>query len=136
MPSKSRNLSGYKNRQSNIRGLVISPGLETVENIYPGTAYTVELSTDEFTTICPKTGLPDFAEISIQYVPGSFLVEEKSLKLYLTGFRNIGIFQENATNKVFEDFQKKVRPRWLKISALWNKRGGIGVRVERETGKR
>lgn len=135
MASKSQKLSGYKGKQSSIRKLIIKPGLETVENIYPGTDYIVELSTDELTTICPKTGLPDFAEITIRYLPGPSLVEEKSLKLYLTGYRNIGIFQENATNKVFEDFQNSVRPRWLKVSAVWNRRGGIGVKVEREWGK-
>ncbi len=122
--------SSYRNRQGRIRDLAITPGLEVIENIYSDRDYTVELKTDEFTTICPKTGLPDYAKLTIIYVPDKLLVEEKSLKLYLTGYRNIGIFQENATNKILDDFVAAVKPRRISISAEWNNRGGIEVHVE------
>jgi 7-cyano-7-deazaguanine reductase len=123
---------GYKNKQAAIRDLVIKPGLQTIENIYPDVVYWVEFTTGELSTICPKTGLPDFAVLRIRYQPDKFLVEEKSLKLYLTAYRNLGIFQENATNKIFEDFIMKIKPRRAVITAEWNPRGGIGVKVERE----
>lgn len=132
--NKPKDLSGYKDKQSGIRSLVIKPGLETIENIYKDRDYTVRLSTEEFTSICPKTGLPDFATLEILYAPAKFLVEEKSLKLYLNGYRDIGIFQENATNKIFDDFLAVIKPKALHISAVWNRRGGIGVTVERTHG--
>jgi 7-cyano-7-deazaguanine reductase len=103
-----------------------------VENEYRDGEYTIELSTEEFTTICPKTGLPDFASLLLQYKPDEYLVEQKSLKLYLSSYRSVGIFQEHATNKVFEDFIEKVKPKWAKITCIWNTRGGIKTKVERE----
>jgi len=135
MDNQSWDLAGYKGKQDYIRELKISPELEVIENIYNDRDYIVELKSSELSTICPKTGLPDFAEITIIYIPNEYLVEEKSLKLYLSGYRNIGIFQENATNKIFDDFIKKVKPKYLKIIANWNPRGGIGVKVEIESGK-
>ena len=125
-------LDGYKKKQESIRGLVIRPGLKTIENKYTDKDYVVELRTDEFTSICPKTGLPDFAEVIIQYKPAEDLVEEKSLKLYLNAFRNLPIFQEHASNKILEDFVRKVKPRWAKITTLWHSRGGISAKVEAE----
>lgn len=132
MVEKPYDIGGYTNRQENIKDLKIEPALEIIENKFPDRDYTVELVTDEFSSICPKTGLPDFATFIIQYIPDRNLVEEKSLKLYLTAYRNIGIFQEHATNKVFDDFFEVVKPRWLKINARWKKRGGIGVNVSLE----
>ena len=128
----SSNLGGYKGKQEGIRSLIIRPGLQTIENKYEDKDYIVELKTNEFTSICPKTGLPDFAEIIIQYKPGRYLVEEKSLKLYLNAYRNLPIFQEHAANKVVEDFVRKVKPRWLKIITIWHQRGGISAKVEIE----
>lgn len=124
--------TGYKGKQDKIRDLTITPELDVVENQYMDRDYIVELKTNEFTTVCPKTGLPDFATITIQYKPDKYLVEQKSLKLYLNGYRNIGIFQEHATNKIFDDFIRQVQPRWAKIEVVWNIRGGVGVKVERE----
>jgi len=131
---KKKSKSEYSNLQKNIRQLVIKNSLKTIENIYSDRRFTVELTTHELTTICPKTGLPDFATLTIRYIPKDFLVEEKSLKLYLNSYRNLGIFQENATNKIFEDFLDTVKPIALYIKATWNKRGGIGVSVERKFG--
>ncbi|MBL7170605.1 MAG: NADPH-dependent 7-cyano-7-deazaguanine reductase QueF [Candidatus Omnitrophica bacterium] len=108
------------------------PGLRTIENKYKDKDYLVELKTNEFTSVCPKTGLPDFAEIIVQYKPERYLVEEKSLKLYLNAYRNLPVFQEHATNKIMENFVKTVRPRWVKIVTLWHQRGGISAKVEAE----
>ena len=123
---------GYKGRQEDIRKLVIKPELDTIENKYSDRDYIVTLETSEFVSICPKTGLPDFADITIEYIPSEYLVEEKSLKLYFTAYRDIGIFQEHATNKIMDDFVKVVKPKWFKINAVWNQRGGIGVVVNCE----
>ncbi len=125
----------YRDRQDHIRGLKINPGLEVIENIYTDRDYTVELKTDELSTVCPKTGLPDYARLCISYIPDKFIAEEKSLKLYLFGYRNIGIFQENATNKILDDFVEAVKPRKVKVTADWNNRGGIEVHVEAEWSK-
>ncbi len=122
--------SGYNDKQDHIRGLKIEPELETIDNIYSDREYIVELITDEFSSVCPKTGLPDFATIKIRYVPDKYLVEEKSLKLYLTSYRNLGIFQENATNKIMDDFVSKVKPKWVEIEACWKSRGGISTVVK------
>jgi len=127
--------TGYEGKEDKIRDLKITPALEVVENQYADKDYLVELNTNELTTVCPKTGLPDFAEVTIQYKPGKYLVEQKALKLYLTGYRQIGIFQEHATNKIFDDFITKVKPNWAKIEAKWHIRGGIGVKVVREYSK-
>jgi len=124
--------TGYEGKQDKIRELKITPALEVVENKYADKDYIVELSTNELTTVCPKTGLPDFAQLTIQYKPKEYLVEQKALKLYLNGYRSIGIFQEHATNKIFDDFIITVKPRWAKIEVVWNIRGGIGVKVVRE----
>lgn len=132
---QSMDVSEYKGKQDNIRELRIVPGLEVVENQYADKDYMVELKTNEFTTVCPKTGLPDFAIVTIQYKPAQYLVEQKSLKLYLVGYKNVGIFQEHVTNKILEDFIACVQPKWVKIETIWNIRGGIDVRVEREYGK-
>lgn len=130
--NNSKNLLGYKGRQDKIRSLKISPELETIENQYKDKDYLIEIRNNELTTICPKTGLPDFATIVICYKPGEYLVEQKSLKLYLNGYRNIGIFQEHATNKIMEDFINKVVPKWIRIETIWNARGGMEVKIQRE----
>lgn len=130
--SQTGQTESYKGKQDKIRELKITPELDVVENQYTDRDYLVELKTNEFTTVCPKTGLPDFATVTIQYKPGEYLVEQKSLKLYLNGYRNIGIFQEHATNKIFDDFISRVKPRWAKIEVVWNIRGGVGVQIERE----
>ncbi len=132
MNKHSMDTEGYKHKQDDIRDIVIEPSLETVKNMYVDRDYIVELMTDEFSSVCPKTGLPDFATLHISYIPDKLLVEEKSLKLYLTAYRNIGIFQEHATNKILDDFVEKIKPRRVKILARWKARGGITVDVETE----
>lgn len=132
MKGQAWDSSGYLGRQDHIRDLRIDPSLDVIENMYSDRDYVVELVSEEFSSICPKTGLPDFAVIELQYIPDHYLVEEKAFKLYLTAYRNVGIFQEHATNKILDDFVEKVRPRWVRITTHWNNRGGIAVHVEAE----
>lgn len=110
------------------------PQLECFPNQYLDEDYLIELDFPEFDSVCPKTGLPDSGTIHIHYVPDKLCVELKSLKLYLLGYRNLGIFSENVVNRIFEDFRSAVEPRRLKVRGEFNPRGGIYTRVEREYG--
>ncbi|MBU2445365.1 MAG: preQ(1) synthase [Bacteroidetes bacterium] len=99
--------------------------LETFDNQYPHRDYTVTHYAREFTSVCPKTGQPDFAQIIIEYIPNKKCVELKSLKLYLNSFRNDGIFYESVVNFICEDLVKLMKPRYLKVTGEFNTRGGI-----------
>ena len=99
--------------------------LETFDNTYPGRDYTIEIVCPEFTSVCPKTGQPDFGKLTFTYVPDKKCVELKSLKLYLQQFRNEGIFYENVTNRILDDVAGVVEPRQMKLVAEWTPRGGI-----------
>lgn len=125
-----RKKSQYEGLQSNIRRLKL-PGIEVWKNQYPDRDYTVSLETDEFTCICPKTGLPDFAAIYIDYRPDKFCVELKSFKLYLHAFRSVGIFHEHVTNRILDDFVAASKPRSARVRAEFKLRGGIKTAVER-----
>lgn len=120
--------SGYEELQEGIRRLR-TPKIEVWENKYPDKAYTINLETPEFTCICPKTGLPDFAVVKIEYSPKKWCIELKSFKEYLISYRNVGIFHEHAVNKILEDFVKACRPRWVNIAGEFNARGGIRTSV-------
>jgi 7-cyano-7-deazaguanine reductase len=99
--------------------------LETIPfNGSAGTS-TVNLSTDEFTSLCPVTGQPDFGEICIEYIPAGKIIESKSLKLYLFSFRNVGMFQEEIVNRILSDLKKALWPRYIKVSGKFKPRGGI-----------
>ncbi len=124
-------LSSYEGLQKNIRNLK-TPAIEAWKNQYPDKIYTINLEIPEFTCICPKTGLPDFAAIRIEYSPAKYCVELKSLKLYTIFYRNLGVFHEHLTNKILEDFVKACKPRWAKITTQFNPRGGITTTVVRE----
>lgn len=104
------------------------PEIETFPNQYP--AYEVTLDNPEFTAVCPKTGLPDFGTITITYMPDKSLLEMKSLKEYMLAYRNIGIFQENATNRILEDVVKACKPKWCTVTGDFRPRGGMGTVVE------
>ncbi|MCX5702530.1 MAG: preQ(1) synthase [Candidatus Omnitrophica bacterium] len=123
--------SFYEGLQRKIRKLK-TPEIEVWENQYRDKVYTICLDIPEFTCICPKTGLPDFATIKIEYSPRKYCVELKSLKMYTIFYRNIGIFHEHVVNKILEDFVKAAKPRWAKITAQFNPRGGIITTVTRE----
>jgi len=123
--------SGYEDLQRHVRNLKV-PGIEVWKNQYPDKLYTISLEVPEFTCICPKTGLPDFALIKIEYAPDKYCVELKSFKMYTIFFRNIGIFNEHVINKILEDFVAACKPRWAKITGEFNPRGGIKTIVCRE----
>jgi 7-cyano-7-deazaguanine reductase len=101
------------------------PELEVVDNHYAGREYLVQFEVPEFTCVCPKTGQPDFATLRIDFYPGKKLVELKSLKLYLQGYRNVGVFHEHIANKLLDDLVKAIAPRRLRVIADFNVRGGI-----------
>ncbi|NIO48689.1 MAG: NADPH-dependent 7-cyano-7-deazaguanine reductase QueF [Candidatus Aminicenantes bacterium] len=104
------------------------PPLETFPNQFPD--YEIKIEFPEFTSVCPKTGLPDFGTIVIRYVPKERCVELKSLKMYMLGYRNLGIFYENAVNRILEDVVKACRPVRATVSGEFNPRGGIKSVVE------
>ena len=106
--------------------------VETFKNQNPERDYTVTHSAPEFTSLCPKTGQPDFAVIVIEYIPDKLCVELKSLKLYLNSYRNDGIFFESVTNKILDDLVKACKPRYMVVTAEFNVRGGILSTVEAE----
>ena len=103
--------------------------LEPVPFDYHGSATEVVYETDEFTFVCPWTGLPDFAHLIIRYVPDRSLVELKSLKYYLTSFRNIGILQEHAVNRVLDDLVQLLQPAYMTVEAEYRERGGMKTRA-------
>jgi 7-cyano-7-deazaguanine reductase len=103
--------------------------LETFENQYPSRDYTIEIVCPEFTSVCPKTGQPDFGTVTFRYVPDRKCVELKSLKLYLQQFRNEGIFYENVTNRILEDVVSVLAPRRMELTAAFTARGGITTTV-------
>jgi len=108
--------------------------LDPVPNPHPDTAYVARFTCPEFTSICPVTGQPDFAHLVIDYVPGEFLVESKSLKLFLHSFRNHGAFHEACTLDVGKRIVAAIAPAWLRIAGYWYPRGGIPIDVFWQTG--
>ena len=99
--------------------------LECFENAHPQRDYVIEHVSDEFTSVCPKTGHPDFGSITLCYVPDKLCVELKSLKLYYQSYRNDGIFYEAVTNKICDDLAAAMSPRWMVLRTDWKGRGGI-----------
>src|SRR5687767_3881427 len=103
--------------------------LETFDNAHPGRDYTIEIVCPEFTSVCPKTGQPDFGTLTISYTPDRKCVELKSLKLYLQQFRNVGVFYEDVTNRILDDLVAVTQPRRLTLRAAFTPRGGITTTV-------
>ena len=103
--------------------------LETFENECPGRDYTIRIECPEFTSVCPRTGQPDFGTLWITYIPDRKCVELKSLKLYLQQYRNEGIFYEHVTNRILDDLVAAVEPRKMTLEAAFNARGGITTTV-------
>ena len=114
----------YSGLQDNIREME-TPNIETWKNEYSDKDYTIEVTTPEFTAICPKTGLPDFGTIQITYIPDEQCVELKSLKEYLLFYRDVGIFHEHVVNKILVDFVAACNPRQVEIVGDFHIRGGI-----------
>jgi len=109
-----------------------SKELEAFPNHHPDRDYTVTLVTDEFTCVCPATGQPDFAKLTIRYIPDNLIVESKSLKLYLWSYRNEGVFHEHVTNVILDDLVGALMPRWCEVNADFGVRGGIAISVHAE----
>lgn len=103
--------------------------LETFANQFPGRDYTIEIVCPEFTSVCPKTGQPDFGTLTFRYIPEGSCVELKSLKVYLQAFRNEGIFYENVTNRILDDLVNVLQPRHMTLVAQFTPRGGISSRI-------
>jgi 7-cyano-7-deazaguanine reductase len=122
---------GYDGRQDGIRSLRL-PAIETFDNIYSDRDFSVTLSMPEFTCVCPRTGLPDFAMLTLDYVPDRRCIELKSFKEYLVAYRSLGIFHENVVNRVLDDLVAACKPRRARLSGVFNPRGGIQTTVTRE----
>ncbi|MEK7808744.1 MAG: preQ(1) synthase [Chloroflexota bacterium] len=129
MPTPKKDLSGLT-----LLGRAAKPSkkLEAFPNHNPERDYIVTLTTDEFTCICPVTGQPDFAKITIRYIPDKKVVESKSLKLYFWSYRNEGVFHEHVTNTILDDLVKVLSPRWCEVVADFSMRGGIAISVKAE----
>ena len=123
--------SSYEGLQKDVRKLK-TPKIDVWRSQYADRDYIVTLENPEFTCVCPKTGLPDFANITIQYKPDKWCVELKSLKLYMLFYRNIGVFHEHVVNRILDDLASSCRPRWAYIKGEFNVRGGIKTTVSAE----
>ncbi len=130
-------LSGDTGKRSHAVSQSFRDILETFENSYPERDYTIQIVCPEFTSVCPRTGQPDFGTLTITYVPDRRCLELKSLKLYLQKYRNEGIFYENVTNRILDDLVAVVAPRRMTLVAAFHARGGITTTVsasfERQT---
>ena len=127
MTSRAR---GYEGRQEKVRGLKL-PAIETFKNVYADRDFEVTMTTPEFTCVCPKTGLPDFAVLTLTYVPDARCLELKSFKEYLLAYRDVGIFHENVVNRVLDDVVSTCKPRRATLTGVFNARGGIQTTVTR-----
>ncbi|MBI5472542.1 MAG: NADPH-dependent 7-cyano-7-deazaguanine reductase QueF [Ignavibacteriae bacterium] len=106
--------------------------LETFAYEFPGKDIVMNIETDEFTAVCPWSGLPDFATIMIDYIPDKVLIELRSLKYYLLSYRNVGIYQEHVVNRILEDLVRCAKPKWMKVITDYKVRGGIHTVASRE----
>lgn len=127
--------SSYEGLQYKVRQLK-TPPIEVWENQYSDRDYSIHLEIPEFTCVCPKTGLPDFAVIKVDYRPSKYCLELKSLKMYTFFYREIGVFHEHLVNKLLDDMVKACKPRWMKVNVEMNPRGGIYTTVEAEYGRK
>ena len=109
-----------------------SKELEVFPNPKPSRDYTIHIESPEFTCLCPKTGQPDFATLKLEYIPDAFCVELKSWKIYLWSYRNEGGFHEDLTNKILDDLVAALNPRYIRLTAVFNVRGGIYTTVTAE----
>ncbi len=125
---KEPGTSSYESLQDEIRNIA-TPAIEVFKNIYQDRLYRVSFSVPEFSAICPKTSLPDYGKLLISYYPDEYCIELKSFKEYILFYRNIGIFQENAINRIKDDFVNATQPRKMQVHLDYNVRGGIITRV-------
>lgn len=125
-------------RRYDVQGLstIDVQALETFRYEYPGKDIVIVIDTDEFTAVCPWSGLPDFGSIRIEYVPRRRILELRSCKYYLLSYRSVGIYQEHLANRILEDLVRISSPKWMKVTVDYRIRGGIHTVVTREHGKR
>ena len=110
------------------------PRLEVIANQFKG--YKISVVIPEYSSLCPRTGMPDVGTITLEYEPDAYFVELKSLKFYILAYRNLGIFYENAVNRILKDFVKAVKPRWATVRGEFRPRGGINTVVEARYGRK
>ena len=122
-------------RKADLPGGPKAARLERVRNLHPDATYLIRFTAPEFTSVCPVTGQPDFAHLVIDYVPDRWIVESKSLKLFLGSFRSYGAFQEDCTVLIAKSLVKLLRPKWLRIGGYWYPRGGMPIDVFWQTGQ-
>ncbi|RMH07032.1 MAG: NADPH-dependent 7-cyano-7-deazaguanine reductase QueF [Nitrospirae bacterium] len=128
MPRQPQSQEGYTEAHAKSGLTATLPALETWPNQFPG--YEITIDIPEYTAICPKTGLPDFGTIQIHYMPDRTCLELKSLKLYIHAYRNLGIFYENAVNRILEDVVKACKPKWAVVTGKFTARGGLSSTVQ------
>jgi 7-cyano-7-deazaguanine reductase len=121
-------LPGYNEKHAKSGLKAPLPTLETFPNQFP--SYVITIENPEYNAICPKTGLPDFGTVVIEYEPVKHVLELKSFKTYITAYRNVGIFYENAVNRILRDVVKAVKPKWCRVVMKFNARGGVSSTVE------
>jgi 7-cyano-7-deazaguanine reductase len=127
MPAKPRSpLYTPEHARAGVRAAL--PEIETFPNQYRG--YEIAITIPEYTSICPRTGLPDFGTITIQYLPNKLCLELKSLKYYILAYRNLGIFYENAVNRILDDVARACRPKWAVVRGEFATRGGMRTTIE------
>jgi 7-cyano-7-deazaguanine reductase len=135
--SNTAALSGLERRYDTEPDSHIDRGvLETIPYEYPGQRAVVDIDTNEFTAVCPYSGLPDFGTIKISYIPGDRLIELRSLKYYLFSYRNVGAYQEHIVNMILEDLVRLCAPRWMSVTADYNVRGGVHTVATVEHGRK
>jgi 7-cyano-7-deazaguanine reductase len=110
--------------------------LETFPYEYPGRDVVIDIETDEFTAVCPYSGLPDFATIRVHYVPGNDIIELRSFKYYLFSYRNVGIYQEHVVSRILEDLVRSCSPKWMQVVADYHVRGGVHTVASVESGEK
>ena len=137
MPKRQKTYSGLTllGRRSPLPASPDDARLERVANPHPGETYLVRFNAPEFTCLCPLTGQPDFAHFVVDYAPGRFIVESKSLKLYLASFRNFGAFHEDCTIAIAQKIVAAIKPKWLRIGGYWYPRGGMPIDIFWQSGK-
>ncbi len=110
--------------------------LDTFPYEYAGKDIIIDIETNEFTAVCPWSGLPDFATITVHYIPNKLCLELRSYKYYLLSYRNVGIYQEHAVNRILEDLVRACKPKWMQVVADYNLRGGVHTITNVEWGKK
>lgn len=126
MPAKKRPAYTAAHARSGVKDAL--PKLEVIPNQYRG--YEITIDMPEYTSVCPKTHLPDFGTITLHYMPDKTCLELKALKYYLLAYRNLGIFMENAVNRILDDASRACRPKWMVVRGVFTARGGMSSTIE------